>query len=125
MTPATHKLEIRDARADDARGIARIHAAAWKATYRGIMPDAVLDEKSEESGTPRFRQRIEESTDPTFPFLVALINNEVAGFSHATPPTDAPEPPKASIVKSKRSTSIPRIKEKGSEQVSSQPLSIV
>ncbi len=35
--------EIVDAGPDDADAVARVHAESWKATYRGILPDAYLD----------------------------------------------------------------------------------
>lgn len=35
--------EIVDARPGDADALARVHAESWKATYRGILPDAYLD----------------------------------------------------------------------------------
>ncbi|MEP4313452.1 MAG: GNAT family N-acetyltransferase, partial [Anderseniella sp.] len=35
--------EIVDAGQDDADAVARVHAASWKATYRGILPDTYLD----------------------------------------------------------------------------------
>ena len=35
--------EIIDAGPDDADALARVHAASWKATYRGILPDIYLD----------------------------------------------------------------------------------
>ncbi|MGI9514390.1 MAG: GNAT family N-acetyltransferase [Anderseniella sp.] len=35
--------EIVDAGPEDADALARVHAASWKATYRGILPDAYLD----------------------------------------------------------------------------------
>lgn len=33
---------IRGATVADAEGIAHIHVASWRSTYRGIMPDALL-----------------------------------------------------------------------------------
>ena len=35
--------KISDAGQDDADALARVHAASWKATYRGILPDTYLD----------------------------------------------------------------------------------
>ncbi len=35
--------DIVDAGPDDADGVAAVHAASWKATYRGILPDSYLD----------------------------------------------------------------------------------
>jgi GNAT superfamily N-acetyltransferase len=37
---------IRPASVTDARAIAEIHVASWQATYRGLMPDSVLDQLS-------------------------------------------------------------------------------
>lgn len=34
---------IVDASLDDAVAVAQVHAASWKATYRGILPDSYLD----------------------------------------------------------------------------------
>jgi len=36
--------DVRPARAEDAVGIARVHVRSWGETYRGVMPDAVLDD---------------------------------------------------------------------------------
>lgn len=36
-------LTVREARAADVPGIARIHVEAWRAAYRGHLPDACLD----------------------------------------------------------------------------------
>jgi ribosomal protein S18 acetylase RimI-like enzyme len=37
-------MRVRQASLDDARSIARVHVEAWRAAYRDLMPDAVLDE---------------------------------------------------------------------------------
>lgn len=37
------RFAIREARLADAEGIARAHTASWRTSYRGILPDAVLD----------------------------------------------------------------------------------
>jgi ribosomal protein S18 acetylase RimI-like enzyme len=34
---------IRSARPDDAAALARVHVAAWRAAYRGILPEGVLE----------------------------------------------------------------------------------
>jgi len=34
---------VRDATPDDAEGIARAHTSSWQTSYRGILPDRVLD----------------------------------------------------------------------------------
>ncbi|HET9626844.1 MAG TPA: GNAT family N-acetyltransferase [Kofleriaceae bacterium] len=37
------RFAIRPAQLSDAEGIARAHTASWRTSYRGILPDAVLD----------------------------------------------------------------------------------
>ncbi len=37
------RFAIREATSADAEGIARAHTASWQASYRGILPDVVLD----------------------------------------------------------------------------------
>jgi GNAT superfamily N-acetyltransferase len=36
-------LKVREAHPEDATAIARVHVDAWRETYRGIVPDSVLD----------------------------------------------------------------------------------
>jgi GNAT superfamily N-acetyltransferase len=37
------RFAVREATVADAEGIARAHTASWQASYRGILPDQVLD----------------------------------------------------------------------------------
>ncbi len=37
------QAEIRAARPEDAASMARVHVRGWQETYRGQIPDAVLD----------------------------------------------------------------------------------
>jgi len=67
------KIEIRRARAEDAREYALCHIACWQSAYRGIIPDAHLDNMSNEiearvAGAAR---AIEGMTDCSF-FYAAL-----------------------------------------------------
>jgi len=90
--PNNAKIIIREVKIGDERGIARAHAAGWKAAYRGIFPDEILDGMSEEKGGPRFREAIEKrlSDDNAPPFLLAEIDGGIAGFaSSVTPPQQA------------------------------------
>jgi ribosomal protein S18 acetylase RimI-like enzyme len=47
-------LIVRPARVQDVRQIARVHVRCWQETYRGLMPDAVLDDP----GFPAARERM-------------------------------------------------------------------
>lgn len=37
------RFAVREAVLDDAEGIARVHTDSWQTSYRGILPDTVLD----------------------------------------------------------------------------------
>ena len=45
---------LRPAVLSDANAIAEVHVRAWRETYRGIMPDKVLDELSAERSAERW-----------------------------------------------------------------------
>lgn len=63
---------------DDVAAVAALHVAAWRAAYRGIIPDdflAALDVKDYEA---RHRARV---GDPTLEFLVADGGGGVRGFA--------------------------------------------
>lgn len=47
-------MEIRKATLDDVKDISRIHALSWKSAYKGIVPQAYLDELKEDFWVPAF-----------------------------------------------------------------------
>ena len=49
---------VRDAAADDAAAIARVHAASWQAAYRGIVDDDRLDRMLVDERERRWRERL-------------------------------------------------------------------
>jgi GNAT superfamily N-acetyltransferase len=49
---------VRRARVEDAPALARVHVAAWRAAYRGIMADAFLDGLDVGQWTERWRQSL-------------------------------------------------------------------
>jgi L-amino acid N-acyltransferase YncA len=54
-------MPIRDAAPTDAPAIARIHVDSWRATYRGLMPDDLLDGLSYERRERQWVQTIARS----------------------------------------------------------------
>ncbi|WP_312858141.1 GNAT family N-acetyltransferase, partial [Pseudonocardia pini] len=47
-------LVVRTARLDDAAAMARVNVQAWRETYRGLMPDSVLDDPGLVAARERF-----------------------------------------------------------------------
>ncbi|QIZ82143.1 GNAT family N-acetyltransferase [Thalassovita gelatinovora] len=58
------EYQIRPAIFDDASGIAQVQVASWKTTYRGILPDALIDRIGVEDRTKSW-QKILTTFDET------------------------------------------------------------
>jgi GNAT superfamily N-acetyltransferase len=74
---------VRDATPDDAGAIGRIKRDGWRAAYRGLLPDAVLDALDAEQLATDFASGIRElgTEDPTTrAFLVAERAGVVVGY---------------------------------------------
>ena len=57
------RLEVREAGHADAGAIAALHAASWRATYRGIMPDSFLDGPVESERLRHWQQALAQPED--------------------------------------------------------------
>jgi GNAT superfamily N-acetyltransferase len=90
---------IRDAVAADTIPIADLHVASWRAAYRGIMDDEVLDspalvESRRIGWTQHLHEGFNHTGDPDHRLFVATVDDRVVGFGHAgresDPVDDAP-----------------------------------
>ncbi len=78
---------IREARVGDESEISRVHVAAWRAAYRGMMPDDFLDALDERVRAKRWRERLE--TNPSGRrIVVATANESIVGFAGVGPARD-------------------------------------
>lgn len=79
------KFSIRDAVKRDSEGIARTRVEGWQAGYRGIMPDAFLDDMSVEEDVERMQNW---SWDPqTTPQWVVETDGEIVGWGCMSMPS--------------------------------------
>lgn len=62
---------IRQGVVDDAAAITRVHKRAWVPTYRGIVPDELIDAVTSRDGVPRWRERL---VDPELATFVAEVS---------------------------------------------------
>ena len=83
------RFAIRKASLDDAEGIARAHAASWRTSYRGILPDAVLDRIDVDQRASSWRRTLQDRAiltlvayDVTHRDIVGLCD---AGLSRSDP----------------------------------------
>lgn len=83
-------VRVRAAVAADAAPLARVHVESWRETYRGLMPDSVLDDP----GLLAQREHFWEAalTDPLYArnrIALAEVDGAVVGVAMAGPALDA------------------------------------
>ena len=76
-------LIVRPARPEDAEGIVRVHGDAWRAAYRGIVPDAHLEKVGREPDAVERRRRW--MANPATRTIVAEEAGEVVGVALGGP----------------------------------------
>ena len=73
-------LTLRRATVDDAQAIAKTRIDGWRASYRGLIPDAYLDAMELESSRALW-EKILSVDAPTAMVVVATRDAEVVGFA--------------------------------------------
>jgi ribosomal protein S18 acetylase RimI-like enzyme len=74
-------IVVREAVCADAEAIARVHVASWRTTYRGIMPDAVLDGLSVAERQGMWEQQLCEGRSDLCIYVAASTEAQVIGFA--------------------------------------------
>ena len=78
---------VRIATVSDAEAIESVRIATWKACYRGIVPDAYLDDLSVQSSrVDQMRRAIDRADEGGR--VVAVTDSQVIGMGIAGPPED-------------------------------------
>jgi len=72
---------IRDATPDDAARIAQVHVATWRTTYRGLLPDSLLDGLDEARRREWWARLLGAPPDADTVVLVAQAGGDVVGFA--------------------------------------------
>jgi GNAT superfamily N-acetyltransferase len=86
--PPTGAFVIRPASRGNAAAIAQVHTIGWE-TYRGLLPDAVIDARTVETRTNEWDEYLVTNK---YPLLLATDrSNAAVGFIHAQPPRTAAE----------------------------------
>lgn len=86
---------LRPATPEDAAGIAHVRLSGWRAAYRGLVADSVLDSLDEATDAERWAARI--GADPEICTLVADLDPAVGGFCTYGPDRDEPVDGRAEI----------------------------
>lgn len=82
-------LTVRPARPGDAAPMARVNVRSWQETYRGLMPDAVLDDPDLPATRERFwTAALTEERFRANRVAVAERDDRLIGLAMAGPPLD-------------------------------------
>lgn len=73
-------LRIRRGVIEDAPAAARLHVETWRTSYRGLVPDALLDGLQPDRWETGWRRAF-ESLDPTRVVQVAELRGVIVGFA--------------------------------------------
>ena len=73
-------MNIRQAVAADAAQIARVHVQSWRETYRGMLPDDLLDRLDVDRRCAFWRSYIDEATSDKILLVAEDDAGEVVGF---------------------------------------------
>ncbi len=88
----THPI-IRLANETDAKQIATVHIASWLGAYRGLMPDAILDNLSLEKREQEWQDRLRAGVK-----IFVIENSEkIIGFASICPSRDETDDPKTTL----------------------------
>ena len=85
---------VREARLEDAPEIARVHIQTWRAAYRGLIPDSILDDLDLQERTKLWRRNL---SLPNLWVFVAVQEESVVGFCSLAPARDDEEDPKVVV----------------------------
>jgi L-amino acid N-acyltransferase YncA len=77
-------IEVRKAELRDVPAMAAIHVAAWERTYRGVLEDEIIDERTVELRTRVWTEKLSDPP-PREVVLVAEVEDGVAGFITGIP----------------------------------------
>src|ERR1700684_2064349 len=70
---------IRKAEQSDVPGLAETHIASWRAAYRGLMPDDIIDKHTVQSRSDSWAKTL---SDPSQRTLGCIMGDRVLGFSN-------------------------------------------
>ena len=77
---------IRAAEPQDAMEVARVHVRSWQAAYRGLLPQAYLDQLRPEDRASRYEFGNSDLTKPQT--IVAVEGSPIRGFATFAPSRD-------------------------------------
>lgn len=84
-TDAPTSINVRRARLEDAGALGAIHVNSWRAAYRGLVEQSVLDALSIDARSEQWRGWLATPTTPAHRHHVLEVDGVVAGFAVTRP----------------------------------------
>lgn len=82
---------VREATIADAPGIARVHIDSWRTTYKGIVPQRIIDSFTYEAREELWRRALSPD-NATFVYVAEDADGQIVGFASGGPARqDAPK----------------------------------
>ncbi len=81
MTPIPQTMKIRRAKVSDSEKIETVRVNTWKTAYKGLFPDAYLQNLSIEQKAYKTKEWLESLDDSTAVYVAEVPSNNVVGFS--------------------------------------------
>lgn len=73
-------IQIRPAQVEDAAGIAHVHVDSWRTSYKGIVPDEVLNNLSYERREEMWRNGLSNPERTNYDFVAVDEHGRIVGF---------------------------------------------
>jgi GNAT superfamily N-acetyltransferase len=86
-TAHSHRLKLRPAEPDDALDVAGVHIRSWQIGYRGLLPDAYLDQLRAEQRAKHYDFATDDPAKPRT--IVAVGDGAIRGFATTMPARDS------------------------------------
>ncbi len=74
-------MKVRRAESFDAAAIAKVHVAAWRSTYRGLLPDDFLDSLDESGYEERWGRIVGDRASRVYVATDGDVRRDVVGFA--------------------------------------------
>jgi GNAT superfamily N-acetyltransferase len=78
-------VQVQQANASDGRAIAQVQVDSWHTSYRGIVPDALLDELHVEERVHWWERVLTDGTDGRFTFVAEDETGQIVGYASGGP----------------------------------------
>ena len=78
---ATDDIALRTAEEADEAAIAALHAVSWRTAYRGMIPDAYLDDEAVDDLSRTWAERFTDRSGTLT--IVATAGDDIVGFAHS------------------------------------------